>query len=89
MIEAGTANKVWKIEEVGDCSIVLISSRNHFGTSIITPNPNMCDLSDYYKNEENILTKIKECIHTPETLVVYFEDKVPFWAKVGMEVLIW
>jgi hypothetical protein len=29
----------------------------------------------------------KEFLHTPETLILYFTDKVPEWAEVGMEVI--
>lgn len=93
MLYKGTLPRVWKIEEVGDYSLLLSSDIPlDVKKTFILPNPTEDFIKEHGKTTYSTFTryyetKIKEILHTPETLVVYFENKTPSWAKVGGEVI--
>ena len=85
--------KVWKIIEVGDYSLVLCSTEP-IPAEIYTllPNPTEDFILKHGRYDYGIFVKKyslepKEFLHTPETLILYFTNKVPEWAEVGMEVI--
>lgn len=86
--------RIWKIEEIGDCSLILSSTAYYLNIkkTYILSNPTDSFIEEhgkhnYYDFNIKYGAKIKELLHTPETLVVYFENKTPSWAKVGGEVI--
>ena len=85
--------KVWKIIEVGDYSLVLCSIEpTPHEIYTLLPNPTEDFISKHGRYDYGIFVKKyslepKEFLHTPETLILYFTDKVPEWAEVGMEVI--
>jgi len=87
--------RVWKVEEVGDYSILLYSTQAPPKNSqyhCLLPNATNDFIAkhgkhDYSEFVDKFSVKVKDTIYTPETLILYFEDKVPYWAEVGMEVL--
>ena len=86
------STRLWKIEEIGEHSMILSFIFPLSTRKILLPNPNK-DFQKEYGNmsytkfEAAFGISIAETVHTPETVVVYFKDKVPDWAKVGMEVI--
>lgn len=89
-----SVKRVWRIEEVGDYSLLLSSAEEPPNKgSVLFPNATDSFVAEYGRYPYNkFLHKFsvipKEVLHTPEQLVVYFQDKVPNWAKVGMEVVL-
>lgn len=85
-------HRVWKIEEIGECSLILSSTEQiPRKQGELLPNPGNDFIEKYGKHTylnftEKFLVEVKNSLYTPETLILYF-DKVPYWAKVGMEVL--
>jgi len=84
--------RVWKIEEIGEHSIILSFILPLSNRKILLPNPDAnfrkkYGIMSYMKFEAAFGIPVAEDVHTPETVVVYFKDKVPDWLKVGMEVI--
>ena len=84
--------KVWKIIERGDYSITISSCDFTPCKTRILPNPNDSFIKKYGKHSMSLFRKCfelmaKDVLHTPEIVVLYFEDKVPNLAEEGMEVI--
>ena len=84
--------RIWKIEEIGECSLELVSDNFPVG-KLLLPQPNQSFANKYgYCNyttfKKQFGTEVKEVLHTPETVVIYFEDKIPYWVEKGMEVIL-
>ena len=96
MIIMKDRTKLWKIEEIGEYSLVLSSAEVdplYDENILLLPNPTTDFIKQYGGHDySTFLRKFgvdsKETLYTPETLIIYFKDSVPKWAKVGMEVII-
>lgn len=84
--------KLWEIVELGDYSMTLASTQVGDNGCWCLPNPDDAFIAKYGKMEisqfrDCFELKVKEYLHNPETVILYFEDKVPEWAEVGMKVI--
>lgn len=84
--------KVWEIVEVEDYSMTLSSTEVEDNGYWCLPNPDDAFIAKYGRMEisqfrSRFELKVKECLHNPETVILYFEDKVPEWAEEGKKVI--